>query len=195
MTGLVLRVFLQRAYDLGTAFREGWELAREDGPFRSLCMDHTLTCCSNGGGRKAGRQTRVRHGNNDETLRSRCSAAEGNGKLTSLTNVSGGVVEDLSRRACLWFVGLGGGREAWDRLVVEYPAAVGGVADASSEDSEIVDSSRLTAAIAGDYPQREPWRGKRERRCAAIVRTCSSNWPSGVSRPLEEDDEGYVVSR
>ena len=34
--------------------------------------------------------------------------------------------------------------------MVEYPAAVVGVADASSEDSEIVDSSRLTPAIV-DY--------------------------------------------
>ena len=44
--------------------------------------------------------------------------------------------------------------------MVEYPAAVVGVADASSEHSEIVDSSRLTAAIVGCYPQHESWRGK-----------------------------------
>ena len=47
----------------------------------------------------------------------------------------------------MWLGGLGGGRESWDRLVVEYPAVVVGVTDTSSEDSDIVDSSRLTPAI------------------------------------------------
>lgn len=80
----------------------------------------------------------------------RRSAARGRRELTSLTNVSAGSLDDLPRRVCLG-AGLGDGGKSWDRLVVEFPAVVVGVADASSEDSETVDSSRLTPAMVGSY--------------------------------------------
>ena len=76
------------------------------------------------------------------------SAAKREEKLTSPTNVSAGAVDDLSLRPCSWRVGVGGG-ESWDRSVVESPVAIVGAVDASSDDSETVDSSRLTPTMAG----------------------------------------------
>ena len=106
-------------------------------------MNHTLTCCLNGGGRKAGWQTRVRHG--DDANLTRPSK-----KLTSLTNVSASAVDDLSPRPCLLWVGLGGeGSESRDRSVVECQVVVVGAVDGASEDWETVDSSRLIPTMAG----------------------------------------------
>jgi len=70
---------------------------RKGGPFGFSCMDHTLTCCLNGGGRKAGWQTRVRHENHDANLTGSLFGRAGKRKLTSLANAS--AVDDLSRRA------------------------------------------------------------------------------------------------
>ena len=67
-------------------------------------MNHTLTCCSNGGARKAVWQTRVRHGNNDE---SHTLFGRTRDELTFLTDVPVNV-EVLSLCVCLLFVGLGG---------------------------------------------------------------------------------------
>ena len=121
----------------------------KDGPFGSLYMNHTLTCCLNGGGRKAGWQTRVRHGNHDANLTT-VAVRSPQDKLTSLTNVSASALGDLSLRACLLCVGLGGGgRESRDRLVAECHVAVVGAVDPSSEDSEMVTSSKLTPTMAG----------------------------------------------
>lgn len=83
----------------------------------------------------------------------RCSVARGRGELTSLTNVSASAEDDLSLRARLGCVRLGGvaGRDSWDRFVVECPVAVVGTVEASSEYWEKVDSSKLTPTIAGWY--------------------------------------------
>ena len=88
---------------------------RGNGRFGSRCANHDLTCCSNGGGRKAGWQTRVRHGNNDENL-TVVRSHEGK-KLTSLVKVSVKVEDDLSFRVRSLRVGLSGrrgGRDSWD---------------------------------------------------------------------------------
>ena len=137
-----------------------------DGPFGSLCMNHTLTCCLNGGGRKAVWETRVRHAKNDATAVIR--SHKGRRKPTSSTNVSASPVGDPSLRASLRCVGLGGGgRESWDGFVVECPVAVVGAVDASSEDSEMVDSSKLTPAMAGFISQHGYRQGiERAERCS-----------------------------
>ena len=124
---------------------------REGGPFGSLCMNHTLTCCLNGGGRKAVWQTRVRHGNNDANPTAvAVRLREASGKLTSLNSVSVGAVDDLSLRARLRWVGLGdGGMESWDRFVFEWPATVVGTVDVPREDSEMVNCSKLIPTMAG----------------------------------------------
>lgn len=68
----------------------GWGLMKKDGPFGSRRRDHTLTCCLNGGGRKTGRRTRVRH---EAAVR----LNKGRRKLTSPKNVSASLVGDLPR--------------------------------------------------------------------------------------------------
>lgn len=74
------------------------------------------------------------------------------------------------RSVCVGFWGRG--RKSWDKLKVERPVSVVGAVDAPSEDSEMVDSSKLRPTIAGctyllDGGGR---RVKRKRKCAAIVR-------------------------
>ena len=107
-------------------------------------MDHTLTCCLNGGARKAGWQTRVRHGSDDENLTA-VRSRKGR-RLTSLVNVSVNVDDDVSFWEC---PGCGRrGRKSWDKLEVEYwRVSVVGAVDALREDSEMVDSSTLTPTI------------------------------------------------
>jgi hypothetical protein len=51
-----------------------------------------------------------------------------------------------------------GSGNSWDRVVVESPVAVVGAVDASSDDSEMVDSSRLTPTMAGSSAGY--WRGR-----------------------------------
>ena len=86
--------------------------------------------------------------------------AHGRRELTSSTNVSAGMVDDLSLRACLGCVGPG--EESRDESVVQCPVAVVGAVDASSEDSETVDSSKLTPTIAGCILSRARGRESRE---------------------------------
>lgn len=72
-------------------------------------------------------------------------------KLTSLVKAPVSVDDDLSFRARSPVgVGSGGrGRDSRDGLAVEWPVRVVGAVDASSEDSEMVDSSKLRPTIAG----------------------------------------------
>ena len=44
---------------------------------------------------------------------------------------------------------MGGGRESWDGFVVERPGVVVNAVDASRENSEMVDSSKLTPTMTG----------------------------------------------
>ena len=96
--------------------------------------------------------------------RGRCSAATRKGKLTSPTKVSAGAVDDPSRRPCLRYVGVGG--ESRDRFVVEPPVAVVGAVDASSDDSDMVDSSRLTPTMAGYIPSTSIGGAEKAGRCS-----------------------------
>jgi hypothetical protein len=101
----------------------------------------------NGGARKAGWQTRVRHGNNDESLELFGRTKEQ--ELTSLTKVSFNVDDGRSLRVGLFVIVGGRGSNSWDKFEVEWPVSVVGAVDASSEELEMLNSSKLTPTMAG----------------------------------------------